>query len=54
MLVKISENFDFGQIFKKFRFWSKFTKIPILLKIYKNFDSSEIFKKKFEFVQNFR
>ena len=42
---KISKNFDFGQNLRKFRFWSKFTKISILVKIYENFDFGQIFEK---------
>ena len=44
ILVKLSENFDFGQIFLKFSFYSQ---------ISKNFDFGQIFEK-FKFWSNFR
>ena len=42
ILVNCSKNFDLGQIFEKFRFWSNFRKIS---KVSKHFDSSQIFEK---------
>ena len=51
ILVKFSTNFDFCQIFEKFRVCSKFSKN--FWKISKNIDLGQIFEK-FRFGQNFR
>ena len=34
---KNHENLDFGQIYRKFRIWSVFMKISILVRVYENF-----------------
>ena len=44
-LVKVTENLDFGQNFKKIRLWSK---------SFKNFDFGQNFSKNLDFGQNYR
>ena len=53
---KVSKNFDFSEIFEKFRFWSKFgiiSKNFDFCQFSKNFDLSEIFEKISIFVKIF-
>ena len=48
---KISNKFDFGQNFKKFRFWSNFREISSLVKILDKFGKNSILVKIFEKVR---
>ena len=50
---KISNIFDFGQIFEEIEFFRKFRKISILVKFSENFDFGPQFSKKFNFFENF-